>query len=293
MTNSELKNFGDNLSIFSSPIANEGDKTNISNGGANNTDLTASIKFGLPSKMGEPLDTTGIPVPRQDLNGIFNVLSRLTHYLMAGGTVPWLVNESAAIGGYPLGAIVYYNGGLYRSLVDSNNSVPTDSSKWEPTYLMSPDTLTRLTPVGTIIAFSGLSAPEGYLFCDGSAVPRSQYSDLFSTIGVLYGSGDGSTTFNIPNLIDVFLQGSSTPASTKEAGLPNITGTLRKIGSSETPPVADGAFGIVSTSGDHTGFEANRTGYVVSINASRSSSIYGKSTTVQPPAVTVRYCIKF
>ena len=54
--------------------------------------------------------------------------------------------------------------------------------------------------IGNIIAFSGLNTPEGYLECDGSAVSRVDYSDLFSVIGTSYGAGDGSTTFNLPNL---------------------------------------------------------------------------------------------
>lgn len=54
--------------------------------------------------------------------------------------------------------------------------------------------------IGNIIAFTGSSIPEGYLECDGSAVSRTEYSDLFDVIGTIYGSGDGSTTFNLPNL---------------------------------------------------------------------------------------------
>lgn len=54
--------------------------------------------------------------------------------------------------------------------------------------------------IGNIIAFSGLNTPEGYLECDGSAVSRTEYPDLFSVIGTSYGAGDGSTTFNLPNL---------------------------------------------------------------------------------------------
>lgn len=53
---------------------------------------------------------------------------------------------------------------------------------------------------GTIVPFGGSSLPAGYLFCDGSAVSRSAYSTLFGIIGTSYGSGDGSTTFNIPDL---------------------------------------------------------------------------------------------
>ena len=56
------------------------------------------------------------------------------------------------------------------------------------------------TPVGSISLFAGKTAPTGWLICDGSAVSRTTYANLFSVIGTTYGTGDGSTTFNIPNL---------------------------------------------------------------------------------------------
>ena len=48
--------------------------------------------------------------------------------------------------------------------------------------------------------YAGSTAPSGWLICDGSAVSRDDYANLFSVIGTTYGAGDGSTTFNIPNL---------------------------------------------------------------------------------------------
>lgn len=57
-------------------------------------------------------------------------------------------------------------------------------------------------PIGSVIAFAGNNAPVGYLMCDGSAVSRETYADLFAVIGTTYGSGDGSTTFNLPNYPD-------------------------------------------------------------------------------------------
>ena len=53
-------------------------------------------------------------------------------------------------------------------------------------------------PIGSVIAFAGSNAPVGYLMCDGSAVSRETYAELFVVIGTTYGSGDGSTTFNLP-----------------------------------------------------------------------------------------------
>lgn len=57
-----------------------------------------------------------------------------------------------------------------------------------------------LMPSGTILDFAGAAPPVGFLLCDGSAVSRTTYSDLFAVLGVIWGAGDGSTTFNIPDL---------------------------------------------------------------------------------------------
>lgn len=55
-------------------------------------------------------------------------------------------------------------------------------------------------PAGIIMPFAGTVAPQGCLFCDGSAVSRTTYAELFSVIGTTYGEGDGETTFNVPDL---------------------------------------------------------------------------------------------
>ena len=55
-------------------------------------------------------------------------------------------------------------------------------------------------PAGTVSSFVGINAPSGYLICDGSAVSRTTYAALFSVIGTTYGSGNGSTTFNLPDM---------------------------------------------------------------------------------------------
>ena len=57
-----------------------------------------------------------------------------------------------------------------------------------------------LVPTGVILPYGGASAPGGFLLCDGSAVSRLTYAALFKAIGTAYGVGDGSTTFNLPDL---------------------------------------------------------------------------------------------
>lgn len=62
-------------------------------------------------------------------------------------------------------------------------------------------------PVGTVITFASVTPPNGYLVCDGAVISRVQYSNLFSIIGETFGTGDGSTTFKIPNLRGEFIRG--------------------------------------------------------------------------------------
>lgn len=62
-------------------------------------------------------------------------------------------------------------------------------------------------PTGVINPFAGTTAPTGWLACDGSAVSRATYAALYSVIGDAYGEGDGSTTFNLPDLRGRFLRG--------------------------------------------------------------------------------------
>lgn len=64
-----------------------------------------------------------------------------------------------------------------------------------------------LNPTGAVIMFVGTTAPSGYLMCDGSAVSRTTYSNLFGVISTAYGVGDGTTTFNLPDARGNFFRG--------------------------------------------------------------------------------------
>ena len=66
---------------------------------------------------------------------------------------------------------------------------------------------TNGVPPGTVVAFAGSTAPAGWLMCDGSLVSRTVYSNLFTAISTNHGTGDGSTTFNLPDYRGRFLRG--------------------------------------------------------------------------------------
>ena len=157
-------------------------------------------------------------------------------------------------------------------------------------------------PTGTILPFAGSTIPSGFLACNGAAVSRTTYSALYSAIGTTYGTGDGSTTFNLPSVEDNrFLEFSSTRGAKKDAGLPNITGYAAfRIRSDGTNAVAAGWGGAFTATGDSARYFDNTqasagavTTHQLTLNASGSSSVYGNSTTVQPKSLTVRAIIKY
>jgi microcystin-dependent protein len=157
-----------------------------------------------------------------------------------------------------------------------------------------------LVPVGCVQAYAGNTLPNGWLLCDGSAVSRTDYAELYSVIGDTYGAGDGSTTFNLPNLIDKFVQGNSVSGTEHSAGLPNITGsfvisefegsTYYNVGG-QNGAFANGSKVTANRLSASYAQDADR--YTSTFDASRCSAIYGNSNTVQPPALTMRYIIKY
>jgi microcystin-dependent protein len=73
-------------------------------------------------------------------------------------------------------------------------------------------------PVGSIMAYVSSSSPDGWLLCIGTAINRIQYSQLFHVIGIQFGSGNGTTTFNLPDYRGAFLRGTGTDSTGKYIG---------------------------------------------------------------------------
>ncbi|NRD18947.1 tail fiber protein [Winogradskyella eckloniae] len=76
-------------------------------------------------------------------------------------------------------------------------------STWDRMLKQTKDAI----PTGAIFAFPMATPPASYLVCDGSAISRTTYSELFTVLGTTYGAGDGSTTFNLPDYRGKFLRG--------------------------------------------------------------------------------------
>lgn len=159
---------------------------------------------------------------------------------------------------------------------------------------------------GAIIAMAADATPgSGWLVCQGQEVSRTTYATLWNAIGTKYGAGNGSTTFNLPSLINRVIMGtwSNTFGTLVESGLPNISGTIqtRSSNGSSYGVLVDGSGpfskgGIQSGSGTGgvlTVSSTSKNADIISFDASKSNSIYGKSSIVQPPALLIRYYIKY
>jgi microcystin-dependent protein len=149
-------------------------------------------------------------------------------------------------------------------------------------------------PVGTV-AYAH-EVPTGWLQCNGAEVSRTTYARLFRKIGTKYGAGNGSTTFNLPDLQHRVLEGTNTTsevAQKVEAGLPDITGNLTDVAGGATM-----SFNGRALTGDVTDnpavFGTSGKGRFASITlqAKRSSDAYGNSATVQPASLRLMPIIK-
>ena len=154
--------------------------------------------------------------------------------------------------------------------------------------------------IGQIIAVPFNSAPSRTLICDGSEISRDTYSELFTAIGTIYGEGDGTTTFNIPDLRDKWIKYygvENNIGEILEEGLPNITGSLSNtacVRSNKNSVSQSGALTctITTTSSNIDGARYSWGNLSsISFTASRSNSIYGASSHVTPNSIVLLPCI--
>ena len=145
-------------------------------------------------------------------------------------------------------------------------------------------------PVGSIVPYGGASAPSGWLLADGSAVSRTTYADLFSVFGTSYGAGNGSTTFNLPNLKGAIPVGMDS-SQTEFSALGTSGGEKAHALTSDELPVTQ-ANGLMNWSA----FETTATNApVVSTSGTRHKYTAVRSANAHnnlQPYVTVTYIVK-
>ncbi len=150
----------------------------------------------------------------------------------------------------------------------------------------------EIVPPGAIMYFSNTVPPNGnWLVCNGQAVSRQGYANLFNAIGTRFGAGNGSTTFNLPYLLDrTIWGGTSNVGAYLQPGLPNITGSFGCDDRQTWDGTVSGAF-WADPNRHETGSKYSDYGQAIFFDASRSNPIYGRSGTVQPPALVMLPCI--
>lgn len=196
----------------------------------------------------------------------------------------------------------------------AGNVVQLDSSGRLPAVDGSQLTGLAAVPSGVVVPFAGSSAPAGWLLCYGQAVSRTNYAALFTVIGTVFGSGDGSTTFNLPDLRGRAAFGvdnmGGTAAERLGAGkIGGVTGSasLGATGGeqSHTLTATEQASMNVSVSGSVTAYSgsANPGGYPAlsdnsgtvsgfSVSASGTATGGGAAHNVTPPAIVLNHIIK-
>lgn len=143
-------------------------------------------------------------------------------------------------------------------------------------------------PIGTIIVWASAKNPTDGTWLDCNGQSCAGYAELVSILG----------KSTVPDYRNRFLEGSTTPGTVLEAGLPDISGTFGNHGHDQDGDNGrggkrtSGAFKIIQSWCRPSAGRDSNGGNTVLFQASLSNSIYGRSSTVQPPAVTVRYLIK-
>lgn len=222
----------ENPILIPQAFASNGSKNTIQNTRQTGQDPEdATWSEGFPNVTMQPMESGGLPPKGMDFNGILHALSASIVHQQKGGFFYFDSNHANAIGGYPTGAILNAddNRRLFISTIDKNKTNPNQNpSGWKilagegvnattATKLQTPRYINgvlfdggsdiNVTPPGAVQFFAQPWAPVGWLKANGAEVSRTTYANLFAAIGTHYGAGNGSTTFNLPDLRGEFLRG--------------------------------------------------------------------------------------
>ena len=311
--------------IFNDEPATSAEVNSIpQSGGADVLDLTKL----WPDAFEVPLSAGGLPVLRKDMNALFAAVLQNVYFMQIGGVYLYQADKI-----YTVGTRVLHGTEFYKCI--QLNGPETEAGVVAPDSVTGADCWDRLvcasqietTPAGIIVPFGGDVVPSGYLDCNGAAVSRTGKARLFAAIGTKWGAGDGSTTFNVPNLNDgTYLKGSNSTGTKAGAVLPSLyavsngghahtRGTMEISGSIYNSGVGvsaigSGAFQIggdtPSTYSDPSSqFQFKSVGFTASRSWTGETSWNGAHThtvlnnngvatgsTVEPKNATVRFIIK-
>ena len=302
--------------VLSGAFAYNGEKNTIPD--APTGSFLASIQEGFPPITMMPKKNGGQPPEGKDFNGILNLVSQFYFFTQNGGTYTFNQSVSDAIGGYPEGARLWYvDDGGQASLLRSTKGNNTDNFVTNPEVIGTSWVLDIVTqgyvqeqlepikesivarlPAGFVAAWPGNTPPDGWLVCNGATISRTTYANLFAAIGTTYGSGDGSTTFKLPDFQGDFLRGylsgtSSAIGKRQAEGLPNITGYYSASYAYGTRSASGALYGSSGSEAAPAATAAGVSNNAFRFDASRSNGLYGDSSHVTPRNNAVKWCIKY
>ena len=223
-----------------------------------------------------------------------------TSYWMKYGSDEFNQAYATLTGGYAINTVLRFGNYKIKSLVNNNIYAPSydniriSNSETGTFYWVLVDDIAP----GTVIPYAGNKIPIGWLSCNGGEISRTTYPFLFRMIGTIYGAGDGNSTFKVPDFRNKTFWGGTTAnvGTNKQAGIPDITGKI----DGELDKYHTGAFYFIARHGSegNSGEAAiNEYGFAASRgevhNGVYRNDVYGKSDTVQPPAIQVPFIIKY
>lgn len=182
-----------------------------------------------------------------------DISAEITNSVAADGQTTMTGQFKAANGTLAAPSISFgsdLNTGRYRKSADTMADVCAGAEvvEYSSTGISAPGSVNaavikqgtyRLVPAGTVVDYAGSSAPDGWLLCYGQAVSRTTYADLYTALGTTYGTGDGSTTFNVPDCRGRVVAGKDDMGGSSANRLTNQSGglngdTLGATGGAET-----------------------------------------------------------
>ena len=165
------------------PVANGGTGATSATvqGGVVYGSSTTAMASTAAGTTGQVLTSNGTSAPTWSGNIGGNATTATTATNLAGGSAGTVPYQSAA------GTTAQLATGTSGQVLTSNGAA-------------APSWTSAATPAGVVQQYAGAAAPTGYLLCQGQAVSRTTYAALFAVVSTTYGAGDGSTTFNVPNL---------------------------------------------------------------------------------------------
>lgn len=170
------------------------------------------------------------------------------------------------------------------------------------------DKIDATSITGVVQLFAGSTAPPGWLICNGQAVSRTTYAALYAVIGTTYGAGDGSTTFNVPNLVNKTVRGSNSLGKT--GGADTVTLSTANLPAHNHAGTTDSAgahthttqWSAYKTDGGWNGWQSNSWTIKSSTTTdsagahthtfTTSSTGSGSAVTITNPYVMLHYIIK-